>query len=156
MLNKDYRDILQLLNEENAEFLIIGAYALAAHGFPRATMDIDIWVKPSSENAKAVIKALQRFGVPLENLTAGDLQTDDLIFQIGVAPQRVDIITGVSGLIFEETVKNAKQILIDGIEVYLPSIEDIIKNKESTGRPKDLLDAEMLKTSLKTKRGDIF
>jgi len=92
MLNKDYRDILRALNAENVKYILVGAYALAAHGYPRATMDIDLWVLPSPENAKAVLKALQLFGAAVHNLSREDLMKDDTIFQIGVAPRRIDII----------------------------------------------------------------
>lgn len=86
MLNEDYRDILHALSGENVRFLLVGAYALAAHGYPRATMDIDIWVMPSPKNADAVLRALRHFGAPLHNLTREDLQRDGTLFQIGVAP----------------------------------------------------------------------
>jgi hypothetical protein len=145
MLNKDYRDILLSLDEEKAEYILVGAYALAAHGYPRATMDIDIWVKPSSENSEAVLKALKRFGAPLSALTKKDLLRDDTIFQIGVAPRRIDIITGASGLLFEEAKKNAVKVKIDGLEILVLSLQDLINNKIASGRPKDLIDVEMLK-----------
>ena len=94
MLNEDYKEMLQCLAEEEVEFLLVGAYALAAHGYPRATMDIDVWVRPSPENAAAVLRAVQKFGAPLHGLTLVDLQKDDTVFQIGVAPRRIDILTG--------------------------------------------------------------
>ena len=102
MLNEDYKDMLHALSEEKVRFLLVGAYVLAAHGYPRATMDIDIWVMPSPPNADAVLRALRRFGAPLHNLTIDDLQKDGTIFQIGVAPRRIDIITTASGLQFED------------------------------------------------------
>ena len=98
MLNEDYKDMLQALADEKVRFLLVGAYALAAHGYIRATMDIDIWVMPSPGNAGAVLRALQRFGAPPHDLTAEDLQADGTIFQIGVAPRRIDILTTASGL----------------------------------------------------------
>jgi len=104
MLNEDYKDMLRALSDERVKFILVGAYALAAHGYPRATMDIDIWVMPSPENADAVLQALRRFGAPLHNLTREDLLKDGTIFQIGVAPRRIDIITAASGLRFEPTV----------------------------------------------------
>jgi len=146
MLNKDYRDILLSLHEEKAEYILVGAYALAAHGYPRATMDIDIWVKPSPENSESVLKALKLFGAPLSNLTKKDLLRDDTIFQIGIAPRRIDIITGASGLLFVDAKKNAVKIEIDGLKVMVLSLEDLIKNKIASGRPKDLIDVEMLKS----------
>jgi hypothetical protein len=149
MLNEDYRDILQALSDEQVEFLLVGAYAMAAHGYPRATMDIDIWIKPSPENADAVLKALRRFGAPLHNLTKEDLQKDGIIFQIGVAPRRIDIVTSASGLQFEDAYGRSLSLNIEGIEVRIPSIDDLIRNKKASGRTKDLADAEALE-SLKT------
>ncbi len=146
MLNEDYRDMLQALSDENVKFILVGAYALAAHGYPRATMDIDIWVMPSPQNADAVLRALRRFGAPLQKITKEDLQTDGTIFQIGVAPRRIDIITAASGLRFEETYRNSISISIEGIEVHIPSIEDLICNKRASGRTIDLADAEALES----------
>jgi len=134
MLNEDYRDILLALSDEKVRFLLVGAYALAAHGYPRATMDIDIWVMPSSQNADAVLGALRRFGAPLHNLTKEDLQRDGTIFQIGVAPRRINIITAASGLQFEETYRRSLSVNIEGIEVHIPSIDDLICNKRASGR----------------------
>jgi len=144
MLNEDYRDMLHALSDEKVRFILIGAYALAAHGYPRATMDMDIWVMPSPDNAEAVLRALRRFGAPLHNLTKEDLQKDGTIFQIGVAPRRIDIITAASGLKFEPAYQNSIPMDIDGIEVRIPSIDDLIINKKATGRTRDLADAEAL------------
>jgi hypothetical protein len=144
MLNEDYRDMLLALSDENVRFILVGAYALAAHGYPRATMDIDIWVMPSPDNAEAVLRALSSFGAPLHNLTKEDLQKEGTIFQIGVAPRRIDIITAASGLQFEHAYQNSVPVNIDGIEVHIPSIDDLIINKRSTGRTKDIADAEAL------------
>ena len=149
MLNEDYKEMLQCLADEDVKFLLVGAYALAAHGYPRATMDIDIWVMPSAGNAAATLKALRRFGAALHSLSVGDLQKDDTIFQIGVAPRRIDIVTGVSGLQFEETFARSAPVEIEGIEVHIPSVDDLIRNKRASGRTKDLADAEALE-SLKT------
>ena len=146
MLNEDYKDMLHALSDEKVKFLLVGAYAMAAHGYPRATMDIDIWVMPSPDNADAVLRALRRFGAPLHNLTKEDLQTDGTIFQIGVAPRRIDIITAASGLQFEPTYRNSISIDIEGIEVRIPTIGDLILNKRATGRTKDLADAEVLES----------
>ena len=146
MLNEDYRDMLHTLTDEKVRFILVGAYALAAHGYPRATMDIDIWIMPSAENADAVLRALSRFGAPLHNLTKEDLLKDGTIFQIGVAPRRIDIITSASGLQFEPSYRNSISVNIEGIEVRIPSIEDLILNKRATGRTKDLADAETLES----------
>ena len=146
MLNEDYKDMLRSLSEENVRFILVGAYALAAHGYPRATMDIDIWIMPSPENVDAVIRALSRFGASLQNLKKEDLLTAGTIFQIGVAPRRIDIITAASGLEFEPTYRNSIPVNIEGIEVRIPSIDDLILNKKATGRTKDLADVEALES----------
>jgi hypothetical protein len=146
MLNEDYKDILRALCDENVRFVLVGAYALAAHGYPRATMDIDIWVMPTAENADAVLRALRRFGTPLHNLTKDDLLRDGTIFQIGVAPRRIDIITSASGLQFEHVYGNSISVNIEGIDVRIPSIDDLIVNKRATGRTRDLADAEALES----------
>jgi len=147
MLNEDYRDMLHALSDEKVRFLLVGAYALAAHGYPRATMDIDIWVMPSPQNAEAVLKALGRFGAPLLNLAKEDLQKEGTVFQIGVAPRRIDIITAASGLQFEEAYTRSLSVTIEGIEVRILSIDDIIRNKRASGRTKDLADAETLESA---------
>ena len=144
MLNEDYREMLAALAAEGAKFLLVGAYAMAAHGYPRATMDIDLWVMPTRENAEAVLRALRRFGAPLHGLTREDLERDGTIFQIGVAPRRIDIMTTASGLEFDEAFAHAIPVRIEGLEVFIPSVADLIRNKRATGRTKDLADAEAL------------
>lgn len=144
MLNEDYRDFLLALAAEKVEFLLVGAYALAAHGYPRATMDIDIWVMPSPDNADAVLRALSRFGSPLLNLAKADLLRDDTVFQIGAPPRRIDVITGASGLEFRETFARSVEIDIEGIALRIPSLDDLIRNKRAAGRTKDRADAEAL------------
>ena len=144
MLNKDYKDILCAFSEENVKFLLVGAYAMAIHGYPRATLDIDLWVMSSPENSEAVLRALKRFGAPLHDLTLDDLQRDDTIFQIGVAPRRIDIITGVSGLRFQEAFIGSVEAEIEGSRVRIPSMDDLIRNKRASGRTKDKADAEAL------------
>jgi hypothetical protein len=144
MLNEDYRDMLRTLSEEKVRFLLVGAYAVAAHGYPRATMDMDIWVMPSRQNADAVFRALQRFGAPVDHLTKEDLQTEGVIFQIGVAPRRIDIMTTASGLRFEETFDRSISLEVEGIEFHIPSLDDLVTNKKASGRTRDLADVEAL------------
>jgi hypothetical protein len=156
MLNEDYRDMLQSLVAEKVKFLLVGAYALAAHGYPRATMDMDIWVMPSPDNADAVLRALRRFGAPLGNLTRTDMERHQTVFQIGVAPRRIDIITTASGLDFDEAFLHAVTVDIEGLTVRIPSVADLIRNKRASGRIKDLADAEALEelTSPEAGRGE--
>lgn len=144
MLNEDFKDMLCALLDENVEFLIIGAYALAAHGLPRATGDIVIWVMPSPENASAVIRALTKFGASLQEIHARDFEAEGTIFQIGVPPRRIDIVTEVSGLHFSEALEGSVLLELAGFDVRIPSVEDLIVNKKASGRPKDLIDVEVL------------
>ena len=144
MLNDDYKDLLHALSEEKVKYLLVGAYALAAYGYPRATMDIDIWVKPDTDNAAAVLRALERFGAPLQDLSPQDLEKSDTVFQIGVAPRRIDIITGVSGLEFDSAFDNSIEVKIDEVALRIPSTADLIRNKRASGRTRDLADAEAL------------
>ena len=153
MLNEDYKEMLQCLAGEGVEFLLVGAYAMAAHGYPRATMDIDIWVMPSPANAQAVLRALASFGAPLHDLTESDLQKDDTIFQIGTAPRRIDIITGASGLRFQDCLERSVEIEIEGLIVRVPCIDDLILNKQASGRTKDLADAEALQALKDSEQG---
>ncbi len=145
MLNEDYRDMLQLLLEEEVKFIIVGAYALAAHGYPRSTGDMDIWIRPDRENALKVIKVLKRFGCPMDSLTAEDLMVKGTIFQIGVVPRRIDIITAISGVEFEDAWLDCMMIDIENLHIPVLSIEKLIINKEATGREKDKLDAKNLR-----------
>jgi len=144
MLNSHYKDILLLLSEKNVKFLLVGAYAMAVHGYPRSTMDIDLWVKPDPENALLALQALDDFGAAAGDLSVDDLQKEGLIFQIGVAPCRIDILTSIDGLQFEDAFSRSPMIDIEGIAVHVLSIPDLIINKRATGRTKDLADAEML------------
>ncbi|MDR0646120.1 MAG: nucleotidyltransferase [Elusimicrobiota bacterium] len=144
MLNNDYKDMLSALREEKVKFLLVGAYAMAAQGYPRATMDIDIWIIASAENISAVMKALKRFGAPMHNISAEDFKSDDFVFQIGVAPRRIDILTSIDGLDFVTAFKNSCVVEVDGIAVNVLSKEDLIINKRASGRTKDLADVEEL------------
>jgi hypothetical protein len=144
MWNEDYRDMLSALSAEDVEFIVVDSYALAAHGFPRATLDMDVWVRPSPANADRVCTALSRFGALTTNLSAADFVKEDAVVQIGVAPRRVDIITSVSGLTFEEARRNALVREIDGLTVPILALPDLICNKLASTRPKDLEDAKLL------------
>jgi hypothetical protein len=107
-------------------------------------MDIDIWVLPSPDNADAVLRALRRFGAPLHNAAKSDFEKAGTVFQIGVAPRRIDIITAASGLEFEDAFKNSIAVDLEGVNVHIPSVADLILNKRASGRTKDLADAEAL------------
>lgn len=145
MLNEDYKEMLQNLLNNEVRFLIVGAYAMAAHGYPRATGDLDIWVEPSPENSGNVYKSLSAFGAPLEQINAETFVEKRIVFQIGVVPRRIDVLTSIDGVEFDAAYGNKKNIEIEGITAPFLSKKDLIKNKESTGREKDKLDAKYLK-----------
>jgi hypothetical protein len=145
MLNPDFKDMLSCLKDEKVDFLIVGAYALAAHGFPRATGDLDIWVRKDPENAHRVIRALRRFGAPATQLSSEDFTSTDLIVQFGVEPCRIDLLTGISGIEFEEAWQNRVSIEIDNLEIFILSKKDLLTNKMATGRDKDQGDIIWLK-----------
>lgn len=144
MLNEDYKDILQCLLTEKVEFLLIGAYAMAIYGYPRATKDIDLWIYASTENAPRVIRALASFGAPMQQVTQSDFEQIGAIFQIGVAPRRVDLTTLVHGPRFEDAWANRNSIEIDSMLIPVIAKQDLIENKRAAGRPQDLLDADLL------------
>ena len=148
MLNEDYKEMLQILLEEKVKFIVVGAYALSAHGYPRATGDIDIWIEPTSDNSQKLISSLTRFGAPLFDVSAKDFTKEGIIFQIGVAPRRIDILTAIDGVEFQSAHARKLEILLEGISIPVLSLEDLIKNKQSTGREQDSIDAKILKKKL--------
>ncbi len=139
-MNPDFRDMLSALNEEGAEYLLVGAYALAVHGLPRATGDMDLWVRATPENALCVLAALRRFGAPLADLTPSDLARPGTVFQLGVAPRRIDVLTSIDGVTFEEAWQRRSTSTLAGVSVPVISREDFVRNKRAAGRPKDLAD----------------
>ena len=147
MLNPDFRDMLSAFIAEDVEFLIVGAYALAVHGVPRATGDLDFWVRPDAVNAKKVLRALASFGAPVEGLLAQDLASPDVVFQVGMAPARVDILTSIDGVEFSEAWKARVVAEVDGLSVPVLGREHLIRNKRATGRTRDLADLEDLGSS---------
>jgi len=144
MLNKDYKEMLQLLLEEQVNFILVGAYALSAHGYPRATGDIDIWVKADESNSKRIYQVLSRFGAPLEQINENGFAGEGIIFQIGVAPRRIDIITQIDGVTYDEADEDKIVVEVEELKLPIISLSKLIKNKMSTGREKDKLDAKFL------------
>lgn len=141
MLNPDYSDILSALSDADAEFLVVGAFAMAAHQMPRATGDIDLWVRPSSANAERVWRALAEFGAPLTNLSVEELSKPGLFFQIGVAPVRIDVLTEIDGVDFDSAWAERILFEFDALVVPVLSRRHLLINKKASGRPKDLVDA---------------
>jgi hypothetical protein len=147
--NEDFLDLLAALHAAGAEFLIVGAYAMAVHGVPRATGDLDVWVHPTGDNANRVLDALRRFGAPIEahGVTARDLETVGTVYQIGVPPRRIDLLTSVSGLTFEDAWPRRTEVQVGALSVSFIGKDDLVRNKRATGREKDLLDIRLLEES---------
>lgn len=144
MFPPNFRDMLHALSAEGAEYLLVGGYAIGLHGFNRATADIDLWVRRTPENAARVMRALIAFGAPLMDLNETDLMTPRTVFQIGVPPERIDILTSISGVEFDEAWPHRMTCVLDGIEVAVLGRVALVQNKKSSGRPKDLIDLDWL------------
>jgi len=136
--------MLSALSEAGADYLVVGAHALAVHGYPRATGDLDIWVRPTKENADRVWQAIAEFGAPRRNLRREDFFTPDTVFQIGVEPNRIDILTSIDGVEFDEAWLDRRPTTVDKISFHVLSRVQLLKNKRAAGRPKDLADAAYL------------
>jgi len=143
-MNRDFLDMLLALRGAGADYLVVGAHAVAVHARPRATGDLDIWVRPTPENARRVWKALEDFGAPLEQLRPDDLVSDDLVFQIGVAPGRIDILTNIGSVEFEEAWGNRVSVDLEGLSIPIIGRQELIRAKKETGRPRDLADVAEL------------
>jgi len=140
----DFRDLLVLFNKHEVEYLIVGGYALAFHGAPRYTGDIDIFVKPDLVNAQRILAALEEFGFGSVGLTSADFKTPDQIIQLGFPPVRIDIITSLTGVSWEETQSHWVAGAYGEVQVHFIGREQFIANKRATGRKKDMADLEAL------------
>jgi len=145
LLNSDFRDILSAFCAEKVEFMLVGAYAVAAHGLPRATGDIDLWVKCSERNADCVWAALLKFGAPLGNLTKQDFIQGGNVVQIGVTPRRIDILTEITGVAYEEAEAQTITIELEGMTIPVIGLTHLLQNKLAVGRPQDKADVARLK-----------
>lgn len=139
-MNQDFAEMLAALSEAGAEFMVIGAHAVAVHARPRATGDLDIWVRATRDNAERVWAALVAFGAPLHELTRDDLTSDDLVFQIGVAPNRIDILTAIGGVTFDEAWPRRIAVQLWGLTVPVIGRDALVRSKKAAGRPRDLAD----------------
>ena len=144
--NDDFADIVRALIRAEAEFLIVGAHALALHGIPRATGDLDILVRPTPENANKVWAALVDFGVPVQahGVTAADFEVAGNVYQLGLPPRRIDLLTSITGVGFDEAWEGRETATMHGLDVAFLGREGLLRNKRATARPKDLADAEVL------------
>ena len=143
-LQRDIREFVELLLSEKVDFLLVGGYALAVHGAPRFTEDIDFLIHLSAENADRLIHVIEKFGFGGLEIEKGDFLKPDFVIQLGMAPNRIDILTGIDGLNWEETWESKIDYELDGLPIYVIGKEQLIKNKLASGRTKDLADAERL------------
>lgn len=143
-LPPDFRDFLKLLNSNGVEYLVVGGYAVAYHGYPRTTADIDIWIALGSANAEKAAETVREFGFVDQEFSSSLFQEENTIVRMGLPPLRVEVLTGVSGVIFSDCYKNRIVENIDGVEVSLIGLEDLKANKKASGRHKDLDDLENL------------
>jgi predicted nucleotidyltransferase len=143
-VNPDFRDLFAALNGAEARYLVVGAYAVIHHTEPRYTKDVDLWVEPTADNAARVLEALRAFGAPILGLDARDLCDPELVYQIGIEPNRIDLLTSVEGLVFETAWTGAVETTYGGAPIRVLGLEDLITAKKAAGRPQDLLDATRL------------
>jgi hypothetical protein len=143
-MNPDFRDLFAEFNVAGVEFLIVGAHALAAHGLVRATKDLDVWVRPTPANAAKIIEALRRFGAPLQDLTPADLSEPGVVFQIGVEPVRIDLLTEIDGVSFDDAWLGRLQATFADQTVAVLGRAELILNKRAAGRDQDLVDVRWL------------
>jgi hypothetical protein len=154
-LNEDFRDLLVLLADAGVEFVIVGAYALAFHGAPRASGDIDLFVRPSPVNAGRLFDVLVRFGAPLHSagVTPADFAQPGAVYQIGLPPRRIDLLTEISGVTFDEAWTSRTTAEVEGRTVSFIGREALIRNKEASGRLKDVADVARLRKTRRAQEG---
>jgi len=146
-VNPEFKELLLAFNAQNVEYLIVGAHALAAHGHVRATKDLDLWVRPEKSNAQKVLRALSDFGAPSGDLTVDDLSRKKTIFQIGLPPLRIDIITDIDGVEFAEAWPDRLETSFGGVPAFVLSRHHLITNKKTAARLQDLADVEQLEAT---------
>ncbi len=144
MLNRDFKEFIESLNDNGVRYLVVGGYAVALHGYPRYTKDIDIWLERTPENAKRAIDALNQFGFGSLGLQAADFLEPDQIIQLGYPPARIDLLTTIPGVSFDECYKSRVVVDVDGVQVNFIDLENLKKSKRASGRYQDLADLENL------------
>ncbi|MGB7874436.1 MAG: hypothetical protein WBL25_08625 [Anaerolineales bacterium] len=144
MLNKDFKEFIQSLNDNNVRYLVVGGYAVALHGYPRYTKDMDIWVELTDKNASKIVKALNQFGFGSLDLQESDFTVPDQIIQLGYPPRRIDILTTLPGVEFSDCFPAHIAVDVEGVSVNFIDLENLKKNKKATGRHQDLADLENL------------
>lgn len=148
-ISSDYRDLFRILNKHRVKYLIVGAYAVVYYTEPRFTKDLDIWIKADIKNANKLYEALKEFGAPLKNISSQDFTNEDMIYQIGVAPIRVDIIMGLPGIKFDSAWENRTRAKYGRIPISIMGMKELIKSKKKTRRAQDYLDLEKLLARVK-------
>jgi predicted nucleotidyltransferase len=144
-LDRDFKEFILLLNEQKVEYLVIGGYAVVFHGYPRFTGDIDFWINPTEENIDRVLAVLKKFGCGSLGVKREDLLNPDIVHQFGQQPLRIDILSYVEGASFAECYRRKKTKTVGGVKIHLLSREDLIRNKQLVGRPRDLEDVKQLR-----------
>ncbi len=144
MFSQDFRDFVELLIKNKAEYLIIGGYAVGVHGHPRYTGDLDVWLNPTLENANKILSAVNKFGFSSYKLSVEDFMKEGNVVQLGYPPIRIDLLNQIDGVTFDECYVNKKEIEIDDLKVNFIGYWDLLKNKKASGRHRDLDDLERL------------
>ncbi|MDB5892069.1 MAG: hypothetical protein JWP47_2900 [Polaromonas sp.] len=144
MLNKDFKEFVQLLNANEVEYLVVGGYALMAHGHPRYTGDIDFWVSPTPQNIAKLLSSLEQFGFASLGLAVADFEAPDTIIQLGFPPARIDLMVSASGVEFSSAYAARLKVDLNDVCINVINREDFIRNKQATGREKDFLDLKEL------------
>lgn len=144
MLNPDFREFVQLLNAHDVKYLVVGGYAVAFHGYPRYTKDIDLWVQIDERNADRIVAVLHEFGFGSLGLKPEDFLSPDQIIQLGYPPARIDLITSLPGVDFDECYRSRVEVEIDGVSVPFIDLDHLKDNKRASGRLQDLADLENL------------
>lgn len=144
MFDQDFKEFIKSLNNNNVRYLIVGGYAVAFHGHPRYTKDIDIWIELEPTNAERVISALKQFGFSSLDLTSEDFLVPDQIIQLGYPPNRIDLITSLIAVDFDECYSQRKETIIEGVVINFIDVENLKKNKSASGRPQDIADVANL------------
>lgn len=142
MLSKDFKEFVALLKKHDAEYMIVGGYAVGVHGYPRYTGDLDIWLNPTEPNAERVLRAITDFGFGSFKLTVADLTKEDNVIQFGQPPLRIDLLTSIDGVTFDACYANRKEVTFDGLAMNFIGYHDLVTNKKATGRHRDLDDVE--------------
>ena len=145
IFEQDFIDFIQLLNDKEVKYMVVGAHALSLHGRPRYTGDLDIWIKPDKNNAKKMVMVIKEFGFETLGLSEDDFLRKNYVTQLGYPPLRIDILNSISGVDFDEAYHSKVETMINYLKVSFISENDFIKNKQTLGRAKDLGDIEALK-----------